>query len=49
MKSLLLAVSLAFATISANQSIATETTQTQSQREVMLSVPEMTANFVFIW
>lgn len=41
MKSLLLAVSLTFVTISANQSMATETMQTQSQREVMLSVPEM--------
>ena len=41
MKSLLLAVSLAFTTFFASQAIATETTQTQSQREVMLSIPEM--------
>ena len=41
MKTLLLAVSLALTTFSASQAIATETTQTQTQREVMLSVPEM--------
>ena len=41
MKSLLLAISLAFTTFFASQAIGTEMTQTQSQREVMLSVPEM--------
>ncbi|WP_281772504.1 heavy-metal-associated domain-containing protein [Haemophilus parahaemolyticus] len=41
MKSLLLAISLAFTTFFASQAIATEMTQTQSQHEVMLSVPEM--------